>query len=115
MSLRLGSVSFDCAEVGKVAEFWSAALDRPIDPGATEDVVCIGHGSPLAFYFQRVPEPKTAKSRTHPDLWCDDRIAEVERLVGLGATHVADHSWDDVKWSVLRDVEGNEFCLAQDL
>lgn len=112
MSLKLGSVSFDCVDPGRVSAFWSAALGRPVDDGATDDVVSIGHGTELAFYFQRVPEPKTAKSRTHPDLWSDDRDAEVARLVGLGATHVADHSWPDLSWSVLLDVEGHEFCVA---
>lgn len=62
MSLKLGAITFDCADARKTAAFWSAALGRPIDDGATDDVVCIGHGSDLAWYFQRVPEPKTAKT-----------------------------------------------------
>lgn len=114
MSLKLGAITFDCADAGKTAAFWAAALGRPIDDGVTDDVVCIGHGSDMAYYFQRVPEPKTAKNRAHPDFWSDDLHAEVARLVGLGATHVADHDWgDDVHWSCLLDVEGNEFDVAQ--
>lgn len=90
-----------------------ARVDWTADDGATDEFAFIGHGTEMAFYFQRVPEPKVAKSRSHPDFWCEDRPAEVARLVGLGATHVADHSWDDLKWSVLLDLEGHEFCVAQ--
>jgi len=113
MSMKLGSVTFDCVDHRKVAAFWSAALGRPIGDGGTDEYAAIGHGTQMAFYFQRVPEPKLAKSRSHPDFWCQDRPAEVARLVGLGATHVADHSWDDLTWSVLLDVEGHEFCVVQ--
>lgn len=66
----------------------------------------------LALLFLAVPEPKTAKNRVHLDLECDDRRAEVARLVDLGATHVADHDEWGISWSVLLDPEGNEFCLA---
>ena len=41
-----------------------------------------------------------------------DRPSEIERLVGLGATHVADKDEWGHQWSVMLDVEGNEFCVA---
>ena len=53
-----------------------------------------------------------AKNRAHPDFSAEDREAEVERLVGLGASVVADHDESGVRWTVLQDVEGNEFCVA---
>jgi predicted enzyme related to lactoylglutathione lyase len=62
--------------------------------------------------FQRVPEPKTVKNRVHLDLRADDRRATVDRLVGLGAELVADHEIPELAWSVLRDPEGNEFCVG---
>ncbi|HWU59559.1 MAG TPA: VOC family protein [Microbacteriaceae bacterium] len=40
----------------------------------------------------------------------DDQQAEVERLVGLGATRV-DLGQGDVSPVVLTDPEGNEFCI----
>jgi hypothetical protein len=60
--------------------------------------------------FVRVPEPKTLKNRLHLDFRPDDRDAEVERLVALGATR-ADVGQGEQSWVVLADPEGNEFCI----
>jgi hypothetical protein len=48
------------------------------------------------------------------DLRPDDRDAEVERLIGLGAKKV-DIGQGDVTWVVLADPEGNEFCILREL
>jgi glyoxalase superfamily protein len=45
----------------------------------------------------------------HPDLITADLEAEVERLVGLGATWKADVKLGSVRWTTLLDPEGNEF------
>ncbi len=58
MALRLGNVTLDCADTKAVASFWSAALDRPIDEGATEWVTMIGYHdeTQTAWFFIKVPE-----------------------------------------------------------
>jgi hypothetical protein len=38
--------------------------------------------------------------------------AEVERLLGLGASFVAQRSLGEITWTVLADPEGNEFCVS---
>jgi hypothetical protein len=71
-----------------------------------------------------VPEPKTAKNRVHldvraaPDLVGEERMAALEaectRLVDLGATRVERFEPDEpmsLGFIVMRDPEGNEFCL----
>jgi predicted enzyme related to lactoylglutathione lyase len=60
--------------------------------------------------FATVPEAKATKNRLHLDFRPDDRDAEVERLVALGAARV-DLGQGDVSWIVLADPEGNEFCV----
>ena len=60
--------------------------------------------------FARVPETKTIKNRLHLDFRPDDRDAEVERLLAMGATH-ADVGQGEQPWVVLADPEGNEFCV----
>ena len=117
MTLHLANVTFDCADPIKTANFWSAALDLPIDEGASPYFVSIGLGDPdvsPTWFFAAVPEPKTAKSRTHLDMHTDDRAAEVTRLLSLGATHVSDHDEWGTQWTVLLDPEGHEFCVAQE-
>lgn len=80
-------------------------------------------GTGPRLFFQRVPEGKVAKNRLHldlrsaPGLEGDERMAaleaECERLVGLGAERVERHEADgvDAGFIVMRDPEGNEFCL----
>lgn len=63
--------------------------------------------------FLAVDDAKDTKNRLHIDLRPDDQVAEVERLIALGATRV-DVGQGDVSWVVLADPEGNEFCVLQE-
>jgi hypothetical protein len=75
------------------------------------------------LFFQRVPEGKVVKNRVHLDvrvgtgLVGEERLAalqaECERLVALGAVQERVLLADEFNESciVMRDVEGNEFCL----
>ena len=63
-----------------------------------------------------MPEPKTVKNRVHLDLVPADRTRdeEVERLLSIGATLVADHRRSDgAGWVTLADPEGNELCIER--
>ena len=104
------SVTFDCADALVVGRFWAAALGGELDDDSTADKAFVeapGWGGPN-LWFQRVPEAKTAKLRMHFDLRARDGVAaEVKRLEGLGATAVAEHDG----LVVMRDPEGNEFCV----
>lgn len=114
MSLNLANICLDCRDAQAVSGFWSAALDRPVDDGASPYFASIGRaaGPGTVMFFLAVPEDKTVKNRVHVDLVADDPAAEVERLVGLGANHVGDKNEWGHAWSVLTDVEGNEFCVS---
>ncbi|MFN2484723.1 MAG: VOC family protein [Candidatus Limnocylindria bacterium] len=81
-----------------------------------------GHGSRL--YFQRVPEGKVVKNRVHLDLNVSggrelplegrlDRIrSEQARLIAEGAREIRPLGEENGEWwTVMQDVEGNEFCL----
>jgi hypothetical protein len=59
---------------------------------------------------------KHGKNRLHLDLVPTDRTRdeEIERVLGLGATEVADRrNPDGTGWMVLADPEGNEFCIVR--
>lgn len=117
--LKIHAVTFDCENAPELAAFWAAALGRSVDPGQDEHgtfFASIGFTDPQpdhpVMMFIRVPESKTAKNRMHLDLNAEDRAAEVERLVGLGATVVHDRDEYGTRWTTLTDPEGNEFCVA---
>lgn len=117
MPVRVGNITLDCDDVLKVGGFWSEALGRPLDAGSGPVFASIGGDDPEraepAWYFEKVPEPKTAKNRMHLDLVDPDPSA-LERLVALGASIVGEHQIGDGqhRWTVMQDPEGNEFCVA---
>jgi len=117
MAINPIAVTMDCGNATEIAAFWSAALDVPVDDGANPFFASIGRSQepPLEpiFMFIRVPEGKTAKNRVHIDFAADDREAEVERLVGLGATRMSDHDEYGTRWTTLEDPEGNVFDVAE--
>ena len=66
----------------------------------------------LHVELQRVPEPKTAKTRIHFDIETDDVAAEVARLEALGARPVEEHAGSKTRWWVMQDPCGSEFCVT---
>lgn len=120
MSSRIHNISFDCVDPYELSGFWAEVLGYPRSdddqPGDPEAVLLPPDGVGPVVFFQRVPEPKSIKNRLHICLRPDDRTrdAEIGRLIGLGATPVADHRRPDgTGWLVLADPEGNEFCVER--
>jgi hypothetical protein len=107
----VAALAVDCREPTALAGWWSRLLGGRVevddDGGAT-----LHTPDGLAIDFFRVPEPKTAKNRLHLDLRSTDLAAATEQAVALGATR-ADDIYDGDQWQVLRDPEGNEFCLLR--
>jgi hypothetical protein len=110
MASVIKTVSFDAADALALAAFWAAALGSDVDEDSTAGkafVEAAGWGGPN-IWFIRVPEPKTAKNRMHFDLRAPGAIGdEVARLERLGA--VVERV--DPSHTVMRDPEGNEFCV----
>ncbi|MGW1955956.1 VOC family protein [Streptomyces sp. NPDC001920] len=117
MTSVVQNVAIDCSDAYEPARFWSevtgGAVHPQDGPGDPEVRVMLAEG-PL-LYFNQVPEPKTVKNRIHLCLRpTTTRDAEIERLVRLGATLVADRREPDgAGWAVLADPEGNEFCVLR--
>jgi hypothetical protein len=129
VTIKIASVTFDCRDALVVGGFWSAAIGRPLDPGAVREFASIGfqgrrdrkgwhpvdREAEPTWLFAQVPESKAVKNRVHLDVVAADLEAEIARLVELGATRVADREEYGYTWTLLTDPEGNEFDLAQEL
>ena len=63
--------------------------------------------------LQQVPEPRAGKNRVHVDLTGEPRSTGVPRLVGLGPNVLGEHEVPGLRWTVLADPEGNEFCVGE--
>ena len=127
MSVRWYTVVVDCADNASQARWWADVLGWTIAYEALDEVVVVPPHAltdraaqiPLAergpgMVFVPVPEGKTVKNRLHLDLAPgpdDDQAAEVDRLIALGAQRADVGQRADVRWVVLADPEGNEFCV----
>jgi hypothetical protein len=104
------ATSWDCSDALALARFWAAALGSDVDEDSTQTkayVEAAGWGAPN-MWFNRVPEPKTAKNRLHFDLRAPgDMAEEVARLEVLGATVMRRGG----AITVMLVPEGNEFCV----
>ena len=116
MTLRLDTLTFDCADVMRIARFWTDALGWELDPESEPSGALVRDpsGASDGLYFQPVPESKVAKNRLHLDLRPSESMAaEVERLEGLGDNVVGRVDVDGSFWTVMQDPEGNELCVLR--
>ncbi len=117
--LAMHAVVLDCADTEPLVAFWSAALGyvtwfEPFGQFAGLKPPPDDERRGVALIFQKVPEAKVVKNRAHVDYEAADRAAEVERLVGLGGTVVREvDEGPGMRWTVMADPAGNEFCVAQ--
>lgn len=125
MTVRWYTVVVDSHDVATLGRWWAETLQWKIAFEA-EDELCIV--APRAFdetrdipvdergpglVFVTVPDDKVTKNRLHIDLAPfagDDQDSDVQALLARGAT-LADVGQEDKPWVVLRDIEGNEFCV----
>jgi hypothetical protein len=113
MPLEWEQVVVDAIDPVALGRWWATALEWVVvndDPGEFEIRPTPDRMPGLVFV--RVPEPKTLKNRLHLDFRPDDRDDAVARLLDLGATR-ADVGQGEQSWIVLRDPEGNEFCVLR--
>jgi catechol 2,3-dioxygenase-like lactoylglutathione lyase family enzyme len=113
--MKIGSIVINCNEFDRMLAFWRDALHYvPREPARNGWVVLrdpVGHGPNLSL--NRVEKKRTARNRLHLDLYTADRDAEVERLVGLGATRYPWRYRAGADFVVLEDPDGNLFCVVQ--
>ena len=125
---RLYEVGLDAADARRVGRWWADLLGcgwqakpldgtsvdreagepdsymrRYVDEGKEFVYVADIPGAPFeSLDVAPVPESKSAKNRVHLDV-----VGDVAEIVARGATVLAEQP----RWTVLADVEGNEFCV----
>lgn len=110
------AITVDCSEPRRVAEFWAAMFDRPVIEAGPDRpgwlrLQPLGSDGPF-INFQPVDEPRVGKVRIHLDVLVDDPAAAVARVLELdGADTGIRQELPRGRIAVMRDPEGNEFCL----
>jgi hypothetical protein len=129
-------ITFDCHDADLMADFWATALDYrlqpppdgfssweafleandiPVPPAGSIGAVVDPDAKGPRLLFLRVPEDKTVKNRVHLDVQVGDdeeKLAKVRQLVAAGGTEVERVDELGGWWIVMRDPEGNEFCVT---
>jgi hypothetical protein len=107
----IAALAIDCSSPAELARWWSQLLGGTVEVDAHGDATLHSQDG-LAIDFARVPEPKTVKNRLHLDLRSTDLGTATDQALALGAT-LANDVYAGDRWQVLRDPEGNEFCLLR--
>ena len=116
--VSVGSIVVRCVRFDVLLAFWQAALGYvPREPPSDGWVVLTDPtGAGPNIWLDRIEEnrlpPLGELSCVHLDIYTSDQAAEVERLLGLGATRYdRDYRADD-DFVVLVDPDGNRFCVV---
>lgn len=114
--IKIGSIVVRCYEFDKMLQFWQRALHYVPREAPTNSWVVLrdpaGKGPNLSL--ERVPEKRSGKrSRLHLDLYTNNREAEVERLISMGAIRYPWRYRPGSDFVVLEDPDGNLFCVVQ--
>jgi predicted enzyme related to lactoylglutathione lyase len=116
MPLLMHHIVIDTHDLPGLARFWSEVLGwRILSQRQREVVIGADEAAPVGICFMPVTETKVVKNRVHLDLTCgpEDRDAEIERIIAIGARRVDIGQAGDESWTVLADPEGNEFCVVR--
>lgn len=114
MHVTWEALTVDSYDPAFCASWWAETLGWQVVPGGLEGIeVRPPDGRGASLFFVASPEPKSTKNRLHLDLYAEDQSAAVEALEARGAQRVDIGQGTDAGWIVLRDPEGNEFCLLE--
>ncbi len=108
MTVAINSLSVDCHDPKRVAEFWSAALEWPILFESDDQMMIapFDEREPGVFpvLFMRNPDDKRVKNRWHFDLAPDDQTAEVIRRMASAraAPTSVKGTWRGWSWPMWR-------------
>ena len=125
----IGNITFSCAEPVALGRFYAQALgwpDEEIDDGFIRQLLDAGMDpyETTAFYvtretptsrprflFQRRERSRPVSYPIHLDFRTNDPDGEIGRLQLLGASFDEEKSDDGLTRRVMRDPEGNPFCV----
>ncbi|HSP65311.1 MAG TPA: VOC family protein [Candidatus Deferrimicrobium sp.] len=119
--MRIHNITVECNDPYPLVRFWAKVTDLQEDPENRNEPddpegLLVGPPGGPNMLFIKMPEGTGGASRLRLDLTPTDRPRDedVDRLLKMGATLVADHrDADGAGWVLLADPEGNEFSVGR--
>ena len=113
--LRLLNITFSCNDPERLAEFWGTLLDYEAASAGDSWIATDPRGEGTRLLFNRMEKSGTIEVPIHVDVNVPYREAELNRILQLGGRFVETRS-DSIgdfseTWTVMRDPEGNGFCI----
>jgi catechol 2,3-dioxygenase-like lactoylglutathione lyase family enzyme len=113
--LHVATVVINVSDMERAVAFWTEALGyRPRDSWWDARFMMLEDPTHrrLPVSLQLTEDHARQPVRVHLDLYTNEQQRHVERLIALGATRVEDWTYpEDADFVVLRDPDGNEFCV----
>ncbi|MEA2507449.1 MAG: hypothetical protein QOH48_2067 [Actinomycetota bacterium] len=114
MDVGIRNVVIDCTDPERMTRFWQALMGYEMKwSNETYRFMLHPDGRRPGLVLQTVSETPTDKNRLHLDLEVADVPGAVKRAEDLGAALVRSVEEEGIAWTVMRDPEGNYFCLQQ--
>ena len=119
LKARVTSVMFNSENPEVLVNFWGKVLGVEAHPhnDSTEHIWLFATlGENFKLGFQRVVKKFSDSQEIHIDVAVDD-LNETEDLArSLGGSHVrTSRTSSGFEWRILKDPEGNSFCIFKDL
>jgi Glyoxalase-like domain len=103
---RFKKACLDTLGPDRLGRFWADVLGLEWRPYPNGEGGVFGAAERPVLWINRVPEGKTVKHRVHLDVYAADPAA----LTELGARVIRWEGDGGIRWTVLADPEGGEFC-----
>jgi catechol 2,3-dioxygenase-like lactoylglutathione lyase family enzyme len=115
MAVRLEAVTFEVADVARVADFWAGLLGRTVlvEPGGA---LVAGDQTQVGLRFVTSETEQVGPRRLHLHLTSsslEDQQRSVETALRLGGRHIDVGQEPSDKFVVLADPDGNELCVIE--
>ena len=113
--LHLATVVINVQDMNRAVDFWTAALgyvrrEQDWDPEFMMLLDPAGRRLPVSLQLAAAAPKEPV--RVHLDLYTSEQARHVERLIKLGAARAEEWPYPaEADFIVLRDPDGNEFCV----
>ena len=113
--MKIGSIVIDCNKFDKMLAFWQETLHFvPRNPPRDGWVIlCDPEEKNPNISLNQVFQKLRGRNRLHLDLYTDNREAEIDRLMKIGAKRHRQRYEPEDDFRVLEDPDGNLFCVVQ--
>ncbi|QVQ52844.1 VOC family protein [Spiractinospora alimapuensis] len=112
IDIRWEALTVDASDPLELARWWARTLGwEVVDPFPAGVEVRPSDGRAPSLFFVEVDDARHGKNRLHLDLYAEDQPAAVSELLARGATRADVGQPADAACVVMRDPEGNGFCL----